>query len=72
MFVGDSLSLNQYISLLCLLHAAVPDGKTSSADSGTLKSVTFEVRISVSVSDYRISLIPLARKCYRKSHAYTR
>ncbi|XP_029121650.2 protein trichome birefringence-like 38 [Elaeis guineensis] len=49
MFVGDSLSLNQYNSLLCLLYMAVPNQKTNSSDNGTLKTVIFE--------DYNVSVM---------------
>lgn len=49
MFVGDSLSLNQFDSLLCLLHAAVPDGRTSSNRTEMLATVRFEVGVSASL-----------------------
>ncbi|CAD5188382.1 unnamed protein product [Musa acuminata subsp. malaccensis] len=43
MFVGDSLTLNQYLSFLCLLHAAVPNATLSfSSDNRSLSAVTFE------------------------------
>ncbi|XP_048328866.2 protein trichome birefringence-like 38 [Ziziphus jujuba] len=45
MFIGDSLSLNHYESLLCLLHAAVPHSSVTmqfSKDSYT--NVTFKAR----------------------------
>ncbi|CAL9105773.1 unnamed protein product [Musa textilis] len=54
MFVGDSLTLNQYISFLCLLHATVPDVTLSSSDSRSLSAVTFE--------DYNVTVM------YYKSH----
>ncbi|KAF9609470.1 hypothetical protein IFM89_016469 [Coptis chinensis] len=42
MFVGDSLSLNQWQSLSCLLHASVPNSKTSYYKKDLLATVTFE------------------------------
>ena len=49
MFVGDSLTLNQYLSFLCLLHAAVPNATLSfSSDNRSLSAVTFEVSSSPS------------------------
>nr|XP_010915620.2 protein trichome birefringence-like 38 [Elaeis guineensis] len=49
MFVGDSLSLNQFDSFLCLLHAAVPDGRTSSNRTEVFTTVRFE--------DYNVSVM---------------
>lgn len=43
MFVGDSLSLNQWQSLICMLHAAVPWTKTTFVRQEDLSSLTFEV-----------------------------
>ncbi|XP_077252193.1 protein trichome birefringence-like 39 [Tasmannia lanceolata] len=49
MFVGDSLSLNQWQSLSCMLHAAVPQSKTSFVRKDALSSLIFE--------DYGVSLM---------------
>ncbi|KAA0054418.1 protein trichome birefringence-like 37 [Cucumis melo var. makuwa] len=43
MFVGDSLSLNQWESLACMIHASVPNSKTSFVRREGLSSVTFQV-----------------------------
>ncbi|OIS97849.1 PREDICTED: protein trichome birefringence-like 37 [Nicotiana attenuata] len=42
MFIGDSLSLNMWESLACMLHASVPNAKTSFARRETFSSVTFQ------------------------------
>ncbi|KAK0579879.1 hypothetical protein LWI29_032984 [Acer saccharum] len=42
MFVGDSLSLNMWESLSCMIHASVPNSKTSFVRTGTISSVVFE------------------------------
>ncbi|KAG6419235.1 hypothetical protein SASPL_121451 [Salvia splendens] len=49
MFVGDSLSLNQWQSLACMLHAASPNSKYNYVRQGTLSSVTFQ--------DYRVTIL---------------
>lgn len=45
MFVGDSLSLNMWESLSCMIHASVPNSKTSFVRKETLSSVSFEVSL---------------------------
>ncbi|KAL7129890.1 hypothetical protein ABFS83_13G097900 [Erythranthe nasuta] len=49
MFVGDSLSLNQWQSLACMIHASVPNSKTTYVRLESLSSVTFQ--------DYGVSLL---------------
>ncbi|KAG0484661.1 hypothetical protein HPP92_008740 [Vanilla planifolia] len=49
MFVGDSISLNQWESLLCMLHDAVPDVRTFLSRRDSLSSVRFE--------DYGVSIL---------------
>ncbi|KAK7276792.1 hypothetical protein RIF29_17938 [Crotalaria pallida] len=41
LFVGDSLSLNQWQSLTCMLHIAVPDAKYNLVRTGDLSIFTF-------------------------------
>ncbi|KMT13242.1 hypothetical protein BVRB_4g085060 [Beta vulgaris subsp. vulgaris] len=41
MFVGDSLSFNQWESLTCMLHSAVPQSKYSLVSKGTLSIFSF-------------------------------
>ncbi|KAL2663861.1 hypothetical protein AAZV13_02G125700 [Glycine max] len=43
MFVGDSLSLNMWESLSCMLHASVPNATTSFVRRQAISTVTFEV-----------------------------
>ncbi|XP_074583744.1 protein trichome birefringence-like 38 [Curcuma longa] len=60
MFVGDSLSENQWMSLACMLHAAVPDGNTNYAKSTPLSSITFQeygVSIMLYHSTYLVDIV---------------
>ncbi|PKA53762.1 hypothetical protein AXF42_Ash020683 [Apostasia shenzhenica] len=52
MFVGDSISSNQWQSLLCMLHAAVPGSKFFSDEKDPLSTVFF-ADYAVSVMYYR-------------------
>lgn len=55
MFVGDSLSLNQWESLACMLHASAPNSKYSYVRQESLSSVIFQ--------DYGVTLL-LYRSTY--------
>ncbi|KAJ8749377.1 hypothetical protein K2173_018867 [Erythroxylum novogranatense] len=52
MFVGDSLSLNQWQSLTCLLHVAVPHTKYTSTRAGGLSTFSFPA-YNVEIMFYR-------------------
>ncbi|KAL3522449.1 hypothetical protein ACH5RR_015283 [Cinchona calisaya] len=60
MFVGDSLSLNQWQSLHCLIHASVPDSKTNLVRKDPLSYVTFQdydVTIFLYRSTYLVDIV---------------
>lgn len=60
MFVGDSLSLNQWISLTCLIHSWVPNSKYKVFRADGLYSVTFEeygVKILLYRTPYLVDLV---------------
>ncbi|XP_078431560.1 TRICHOME BIREFRINGENCE-LIKE 38 [Wolffia australiana] len=56
MFVGDSLSLNQWQSLCCMLHAGAPNARTSFSRKSSLSTLRFE-DYGVSVMYYRTTFL---------------
>ncbi|CAN0917117.1 Protein trichome birefringence-like 38, partial [Linum grandiflorum] len=42
MFIGDSISMNQYNSLLCLLHASIPSTSKITTTNKPVPTVTFQ------------------------------
>ncbi|EEE55095.1 hypothetical protein OsJ_02843 [Oryza sativa Japonica Group] len=52
LFVGDSISLNQWESLACMLHAAAPSSRTTYSRGTPFSTVTFQ-DYGVSVAYYR-------------------
>ncbi|KAG5010693.1 hypothetical protein JHK87_019208 [Glycine soja] len=60
MFVGDSLSLNMWESLSCMLHASVPNATTSFVRRQALSTVTFQdygVTIQLYRTPYLVDII---------------
>ncbi|XP_010460674.1 PREDICTED: protein trichome birefringence-like 38 [Camelina sativa] len=56
MFVGDSLSLNMWESLGCMIHASVPNAKTTFTKRTPLSSLTFQ-EYGVTLNLYRTPYI---------------
>ncbi|CAI9088867.1 OLC1v1023315C1 [Oldenlandia corymbosa var. corymbosa] len=60
LFVGDSLSLNQWQSLTCMLHAALPQSKFTTQKKGDLSTLTFpeyEVSLMLSRNAFLVDLV---------------
>ncbi|KAI3466725.1 hypothetical protein Pfo_023388 [Paulownia fortunei] len=60
MFVGDSISLDQWTSFVCMLHAAVPKAKTSYVRQNPISYVDFEdygVTIFLYTSHYLVDIV---------------
>ncbi|KAJ8435587.1 hypothetical protein Cgig2_021741 [Carnegiea gigantea] len=59
MYIGDSISLNHWLSMVCLLHAAVPNSNITMQSSGAITSWTFqeyEVSIMFYTSLYLVDI----------------
>ncbi|KAI4308049.1 hypothetical protein L6164_031167 [Bauhinia variegata] len=60
LFVGDSLSLNQWQSLTCMLHTAVPQAKYASVRTGDLSTFTFpryDVKVMFSRNAFLVDIV---------------
>lgn len=59
MFVGDSLSLNQWQSLTCMLHTAAPEATYNLARTRDISTFTFMV-IIILCSSQLSTFLPLS------------
>ncbi|XP_029124559.1 protein trichome birefringence-like 43 isoform X2 [Cajanus cajan] len=60
LFVGDSLSLNQWQSLTCMLHIAVPHANYTSVRTGGLSTFTFpsyDVKVMLSRNAFLVDTV---------------
>jgi hypothetical protein len=55
MYVGDSLSLNNFQSMVCLLHAAVPDSNITRNSKNSVTTVIFQVSIYSNNESYKFA-----------------
>ncbi|XP_065850975.1 protein trichome birefringence-like 43 isoform X2 [Euphorbia lathyris] len=60
MFVGDSLSLNEWQSLTCMLHVSLPNAKYTSIRTGGLSTFTFpeyKVKLMFSRNAFLVDMV---------------
>ncbi|KAK6266350.1 hypothetical protein QUC31_017187 [Theobroma cacao] len=60
MFVGDSVGYNQWLSLVCMLHSAVPKAKYLLETKGGLSTLTFpahNVSVMFSRNDFLVDIV---------------
>ncbi|ESW14238.1 hypothetical protein PHAVU_008G264500 [Phaseolus vulgaris] len=60
LFVGDSLSLNQWQSLTCMLHTAVPRANYTTLRTGDLSTFTFasyDVKVKLSRNAFLVDIV---------------
>ncbi|KAF3602923.1 hypothetical protein F2Q69_00038338 [Brassica cretica] len=62
MFVGDSLSLNQWQSLTCMLHSSVPNSPYNITTQGTITTFTFQEYGVELKLDRNVYLVDIVRK----------
>ncbi|XP_010272739.1 PREDICTED: protein trichome birefringence-like 38 [Nelumbo nucifera] len=58
MFVGDSLSLNQWQSLICMLHAAVPQANYTLVNRQIFTLPDYGVSVILSRNEYLVDIVP--------------
>ncbi|KAM7252249.1 hypothetical protein ACFE04_024132 [Oxalis oulophora] len=60
MFIGDSLSMNQWQSLTCLLHSSVPNAKYTTSKVGNVNTFTltdYGVKVMLNTNQYLVDIV---------------